>query len=554
MDTGLSPGDRLLALVERAGAEPDTALVQVRKVTPDADAGHTVVDLEPPPYRSDALVGVGCRFGSELRLGWQLEVAGQLRVVSALVSDLQLAVDVPFAPPIPLAEAAYLPGAGTVSSVAPAPENPDLTVSGSGTRFFEQLGAIGSGGVPWRELVAEDGQRRWVTAVWSDSQLRVDRPFDPPLAGSGFKVRLSGFTASSPAAPPESPLLYVNRGSRLRGIGARFLRELRAGSQLQVAGKLLTVTAVGGDGAATLAAPVQPPIFPGEGAALVGIGSLTTVPVDPASPLPPDPTVLGSGTQFLAQVGGDVGQPGVPERVILAGSQRRLVQSVASNGLLTVDRPFDPPLVNAPFHVLLTGTVSTLAEPVAGDPVRVFALRQTASFFGHSAPLYASLPDPKQPAVAATVQGNAYPQDWDGPAGQTGWPIWKDPLTGSGSSQPPQAASSWSDADVYLDGSFDGLLPDTWVVLTSSRGGAAHVYRLRGATDTALAGFAINGRATGLRLELPAGGRPSQSDQDRPPELKVRDTVAYLRSEELVLTEQPITATVPPAAPGAMAT
>ncbi len=317
----------------------------------------------------------------------------------------------------------------------------------------------------------------------------------------------------------QEPAWYLNRSGRIRGIGTRFSDEIEVDAELAVGDERRTVTTVDGDGALTVEYPFRTTLPPGSVIARAGTGTVSSA----------DVGVSGTSTAFLGEGFGS-------GRVIIAGGQERVITSVGSGVSLFVDRPFDPPLAGAEFSVRLTGVVSGLADPVAGDPVRVFALRRRAPVFGHNAPLYDGLPDPTAPEIGDTLQGNAFPHDWD--AGD-GWQIWDDPL----------ANEKWQDADAFLEGTVGPVLPDGWVVLESTRDGL-HVYNVLAATDGSISGFGLNGKATGLELAVPGGERLRSDDpMDKPPALKVRETVAHLVSEELTLVDRTIDAPVPPPRP-----
>jgi hypothetical protein len=147
----------------------------------------------------------------------------------------------------------------------------------------------------------------------------------------------------------------------------------------------------------------------------------------------------------------------------------------------------------------------------------VFALRARVGFYGHNAPLHASLPS------SENQRGNPYPNDWDVDGGRT---IWEN---SQGVDYDPAVA------DVYLERSLPEVLSGSWVVVEGP-GAPPAVYRVAAATETSLTDYALSARVTGLRLTQADGASaPAKS-----PELKVRSSTAYVQSEGLALAELPI--------------
>jgi hypothetical protein len=146
----------------------------------------------------------------------------------------------------------------------------------------------------------------------------------------------------------------------------------------------------------------------------------------------------------------------------------------------------------------------------------VHVLRASAGFFGNNAPRYASLP---------TGTGATYGTTWD-----SGWEIWKDHASGGYYD---------SAADVYLEHPLAGLLPETWVVLAIPDG-TKKFTKLAATVEKSVTGFAISGKSTGLKLTAADGTALSNDGTGKPATFQVRNTVAYLQSEQLPLAELPI--------------
>lgn len=166
--------------------------------------------------------------------------------------------------------------------------------------------------------------------------------------------------------------------------------------------------------------------------------------------------------------------------------------------------------------------LSFLADDRRKNPAstgQVFALRATAGFFGNNAPLRASLPQ--------DLKGNVlYPGgDWDG-----GWQIWYDQQT--------NAYYADVDADLYLERSIPGLLPGSWICIEVTDGSKVVPFKVNSVEEKSLAGFALSGKATGLTLNRPDG--TPITDLDRSATFLVRNSTAYLQSEQLDLTELPM--------------
>lgn len=195
---------------------------------PPADAGTGALTSA-----GTAVTGAGTAFTAELAAGAVITAAGQVRRVAAVASDTALTLDAPFQPDLAaatpftlgrLTEVAWHPGdalpfplcvataasGSPVSGVTVARGNVVLadhgrtvgqnrafvagtvasagaTLSGTGTAFTTELAAGGR--------ITAAGQERQVLSLVSDSELTVDRPFDPALP-AGTRLARGGLAES----------------------------------------------------------------------------------------------------------------------------------------------------------------------------------------------------------------------------------------------------------------------------------------------------------------------------------------------------------------------
>jgi predicted phage baseplate assembly protein len=175
----------------------------------------------------------------------------------------------------------------------------------------------------------------------------------------------------------------------------------------------------------------------------------------------------------------------------------------------------------------------------------LFAFRERSGFFGNNAPPYASLKD-KNGAPLFT-------DDWDA----SGWPIWNaypaQPSASAKTSSPQTAAritgqfnfgteifevidsGRWNvpATDPCLERSVSGIAKNSWTVF--SDGAASRVYRVTQGRESSSVGFGMSGKTTVLTLADPDNGGPT-----RPPTFLVRNTTAWVKSEELELAPLPV--------------
>jgi predicted phage baseplate assembly protein len=192
-----------------------------------------------------------------------------------------------------------------------------------------------------------------------------------------------------------------------------------------------------------------------------------------------------------------------------------------------------PPQPPAPPTPPLPSDSAKLPAPDPG----IFAMRTHVGIFGNNALFYKSLLAPANEGFngtgGASGTGNfLYPNNWDDT--QSPWPIWKDSITND------FYAKGKAPADIYLENVIPGIIRDSWMVLELPTGAPA-VFRVGTVTESALAGFGLSGRFTGVRLTVPDGSS-EVTGQDQAPlsTYQVRTTVVYAQSEALNLIDLPI--------------
>ena len=183
---------------------------------------------------------------------------------------------------------------------------------------------------------------------------------------------------------------------------------------------------------------------------------------------------------------------------------------------------------------LLTAVESLRDQAESTDGEAVFRFNERVGFFGHNAPLWASLP------TSEYQQGDPYPSPgWDAADGGAGRSIWTD-----------SGDTTYSDADVYLERTAPDVVQDSWAVfegmilITSEHTAmefamkTQHIYRITEFVEVSLADYGLSAKSTGLTL-LRANGDDLESVESRV-NFKVRKTTAHVQSEELELTDLPI--------------
>ncbi len=161
-------------------------------------------------------------------------------------------------------------------------------------------------------------------------------------------------------------------------------------------------------------------------------------------------------------------------------------------------------------------TVERPTAPPEKD-LAVYGFRERAGFFGHNAPRWESLPTPDNPR-----DGDPWEFSWDAPAKS----VWVD-----------SQGSSLGGDTVHLDREVQDLEPQGWVIFETATGAAA--YHVSNVSAKSVADYGISGRTSSLVLSQRDGRSPCEG-AGAPPDFRVRDTAAHVRSERLELVELPI--------------
>ena len=196
----------------------------------------------------------------------------------------------------------------------------------------------------------------------------------------------------------------------------------------------------------------------------------------------------------------------------------KTVTEKSLKAFLTVNRWKATDLVSHVATLKLKPLLSLIPGPDEDDR-GVYVFRARAGIFGHNAPAYASLPTDQKGT------GKAYPSNWDG---GTGWPVWK--------AYPSDTQNiDTHGADLLLERTLPDLVGDTWTLIEGVGAGAPKVFKVKSVIETAVTGFSLSARSTGLQLRNPNGSTLTSSDKNE--SFKVRRTTAYAQSERLVLAE-----------------
>jgi Bacterial Ig-like domain len=150
----------------------------------------------------------------------------------------------------------------------------------------------------------------------------------------------------------------------------------------------------------------------------------------------------------------------------------------------------------------------------------VYGFREKTGFFGNNAPRWESLPKP-----AKDTQRGAHDPwkfSWDDP----GRSVWVD-----------SQGSSLGGDTVHLDREVQDLEVGGWAIFETATGAAA--YYITNASAGSVADYGISGRSSRLVLSQRDGRSPCEG-AGAPPDFRVRDTAAHVRSERLKLIELPI--------------
>lgn len=164
------------------------------------------------------------------------------------------------------------------------------------------------------------------------------------------------------------------------------------------------------------------------------------------------------------------------------------------------------------FRILLTAeaqpesglTRVTWAEPlakVAAAGLRVFALRQRASLFGHNAPDWNALPDDIRKKYATSPDSFT---DWPGIEFNGG-------------------------TSLSLDTEYPRIVAGSWLVLDQTAAPGPLLFEVRGTSTTSSPRFALSVKRTRLAVDPPISN-----------EVSPREAAVFAQSEELFLAEKPV--------------
>ncbi len=162
------------------------------------------------------------------------------------------------------------------------------------------------------------------------------------------------------------------------------------------------------------------------------------------------------------------------------------------------------------------------ATPPTPSPTGVFALRQRAALFGHNAPRWDSLPASQRIGewvVKRNADGSVSGAEFVSPAYPNSW-------EGRTLAQDQEIHDG---KQVYLDSTYPGILPDSWLVLENPSP-RQKVYRVQSNVETSRSAFALSAKVTLLTLS-------SNADFEH---FKLRETTVLAQSEALVLADLPI--------------
>jgi len=172
---------------------------------------------------------------------------------------------------------------------------------------------------------------------------------------------------------------------------------------------------------------------------------------------------------------------------------------------------------------------ATLFPPDAG----VFAMRTRASFFGHNAPNWSSLP----PTDSTTKPG--YPDDWDNlknDRGRASGPsrIWQN--SQGADLNPPRNDTADPQLDVLIERPLPEVVAGSWLVLEAENS-ALIPLRVGRNSELSRADFGMSAKCARLNLKNADG----LTDPVRDPAWTTRGTTAHVQSECLEVIGSPIT-------------
>ncbi|MGH2674940.1 MAG: putative baseplate assembly protein, partial [Actinomycetota bacterium] len=154
----------------------------------------------------------------------------------------------------------------------------------------------------------------------------------------------------------------------------------------------------------------------------------------------------------------------------------------------------------------------------AAEDVRVHALRQRASLFGHNAPDWAAMPIEVQQGYLDRVDEQS----------ANDWPTMSLSRVGTGDSTPHPANT------IFLDRAYPKIVAGGWLVLSAPAGEGAEIRELYGIES------AVEGSRTDFTLSSKTSELVLSGENLSGFELHIRDATVLAQSEELALSEAPI--------------
>lgn len=159
----------------------------------------------------------------------------------------------------------------------------------------------------------------------------------------------------------------------------------------------------------------------------------------------------------------------------------------------------------------------------------VYSFGATASFFGHNAQLYETLPVTTYLRASGTGHSDPYSANWDSLNSGAGPTIWTNSQN--------TAYRNNADADVFLERNIQQILSNSWAWLECA-GVTSTGYQITGVVEKSLADYGLSGKSTGLTFG-------SVSDPGSEPKFLVRKTTAWVESQQLVLAHVPVIDEIP---------
>jgi len=221
-----------------------------------------------------------------------------------------------------------------------------------------------------------------------------------------------------------------------------------------------------------------------------------------------DPTA-GESRLYLEGVNAQLG-PG--DAVLIVRGEHRSVLTLKA---VTVQPPESGE--SEGYTVIEWGLENSEAPSVVLDAsTEVYAFRQRAALFGHNAPDWRAMPNQVRKRYLRSEEGTE-DDEWPG-------------------LRISDIADAEDEDTIYLDAMYPQVLPGGWVALSVL--GKPKVYRVKAASESSRTGFTLSSRTTRAELENPGGGVVvgllAAFDD------KVRETVAFVKSERLELAQRPL--------------